>query len=128
MFGGRGEERFGFGGAVFGLLVPGAVERDFGVGDGDGAGCGFAACGFRDLDAGGLLGLDLRPPCRVNVGGVGACLRLPLQGGARFGCGFGVRARRGVARAVRFRRRPGARRRWRLRSCRPGRCTAATMR
>ena len=92
VFGGRGEERFGFGvGGRSGVVVPGAVERDFGVGDGDGAGGGFAACGFRDLDAGGLLGLDLRPPCRVDVGGVGACLRLPLQGGARFGCGFGCR-------------------------------------
>ena len=104
MFGGRGEEwftfgvggRFGYAGytcrvRVPGVLVPGAVERDFGIGDGDGAGGGFAACGFRNLDAGGLLGLDLRPPCRVNVGGVGACLWLPLQGGARFGCGPEVR-------------------------------------
>ena len=38
--GGRGEERLGFGVSDrSGVLVPGAVERDFCVGDGDGAGC-----------------------------------------------------------------------------------------
>ena len=89
VFGGRGEERFGFGGAVFRVAVPGAGERDFGVGDGDGAGGGFASCGFRDLDAGGLLGLDLRPPCRVDVDSGVVWFGLPLQGAAGFGCGFG---------------------------------------
>ena len=67
--------------------VPGHLPLNIGVGDKDGAGSGSRR-GFRDLDAGGLLGLDLRPPCRVDVGGVLACLRLALQGGCRARCGL----------------------------------------
>jgi hypothetical protein len=91
-------------GMRLGVLALGAVQCDFGVGDGDGAGCGFATSGLGGLDAGGLRGLVLRPPCRIYVGGVLVCLGRPFRGwtvrnfqggacargerGARFGAGW----------------------------------------
>lgn len=80
-----------------GVVLPSAVGRDFGVGDGDGAGGGFAACGFAGFDGRGLCGFELCPPCRVDVAGFLAWLWIRFEGAGQFGRGpgRGVRVRHG---------------------------------